>query len=194
MYLEAYGHAGLKIGPDVLADITRSRMEIVGGRKSALIGQAQLTAARNGRPPIMISAYGHLGKKASVMMQEIAARIDRHNITGRKEEAMTVTNNFIYQLSGPGSRVVQGDDNSTNVITINEHDLFDQLAAVVRANVGEAALLQEILEQLNELKAEKNRTSYLEKAAKFVTAAASIARVLTPYLPAIFEMARKLNP
>ena len=82
----------------------------------------------------------------------------------------------------------------SSVISINEHDPFDQLAAVVRENVGEAALLQKILEQLNELKAEKNRPSYLEKAAKFVTAAASIARVLTPYLLDIFEMARKLNP
>jgi hypothetical protein len=188
LYLDAYERRGLKIGPDVLKDIAHSQVEITAARKSSLIGQAQLIGVRTNRPQNM-TGYGHLGKRASVAMKDIEAKIDLYNLTPKKAEPMTI-NNTTYHLSGVGNRVVHGDDNSVNVI--NEKELFDQLASVITSAVHDATERQSILEKLDELKREKNKTDYLTKLAKFLAAAGPIAHFIGPYLPALAEKASSL--
>lgn len=188
LYLDAYERRGLKIGPDVLKDIAHSQVEITAARKSALIGEAQLTGVRTNRPQNM-TGYGHLGNKASVAMKDIEAKIDLYNLTPKKAEPMTI-NTTTYHLSGVGNRVVHGDDNSVNII--NEKELFDQLASVITSAVQDATERQSILEKLDELKAERSKTDYLTKLAKFIAAAGSIAHVIGPYLPALAEKAASL--
>jgi acetate kinase len=56
-----------------------------------------------------------MGKRASVAMKEIEAKIDLFNLTTKKAEPMTVNNNT-NQLTGVGNRVAHGDDNSVNAI------------------------------------------------------------------------------
>jgi acyl carrier protein len=80
LYINAYGRVGLRIGPDVLKDLAHSQIELTAARKSSLFGSAQLTAARTNRPQNMM-IYGHLGKKASVVMKEIEASIDLYNLS-----------------------------------------------------------------------------------------------------------------
>jgi len=60
LYIDAYERKGLKIGQDVLKDISHSQVQITATRKSTLIGQVQLTALRTNQPQNMM-AYGHLG-------------------------------------------------------------------------------------------------------------------------------------
>jgi hypothetical protein len=183
LYLDAYERKGLKIGPDVLRDISHSQVEITAARKSALIGEAQMHGVRTHHFQ-NLSAYGHLGKKAAMAMKEIEAKIDLYNLTPMKAEPMTI-NNITYHLSGMGNRVVHGDDNSVNII--NEGELFDQLASIIRTNVDDASGRAEFLEKLDELKREKNKTDYLTKLTRFLSAAAAIAHLLAPYLPALTE-------
>lgn len=181
LYLDAYERKALKIGPDVLKDIAHSQVEITATRKSTLIGEAQLMGMRTNRPQNMMG-YGHLGKKASVAMKEIEAKIDLYNLTPKKAELMTI-NNITYHLVN--SRVTHGDDNSVNIV--NEKDLFDGLASVISNAVENVTKRQEILEKLDELRSEKNKTDYLTKLTQFLSAAGVIAHVLGPYLPGLTE-------
>jgi hypothetical protein len=185
LYLDAYARTGLKIGPDVLKDISHSQVEQTAARKGSLIGAAQMVALRTNRPQDM-TAYGQLGKRASVAMKEIEAKIDLFNLTPKKAEPMTVNNNT-YQLTGVGNRVVHGDDNSVNVI--NEKELFDRLASVVSTAVEDADHRRELLEKLDDLRLETSKTDYLTKVTKFIAAAGPIAHAIAPYLPALMDKA-----
>jgi hypothetical protein len=80
LYIDAYRRLGLRILPDVLKDLAHSQVELTAARKSSLIGSTQLTATRTNRPQNMM-IYGHFGKKASVAMKEIEARIDLYNLS-----------------------------------------------------------------------------------------------------------------
>jgi acyl carrier protein len=80
LYIEAYGRMGLRIGPDVLRDLSHSQIELTAARKNSLISNAQLTAVRTNQPQ-NTTMYGHLGKKASVAMKEVEANIDLYNLS-----------------------------------------------------------------------------------------------------------------
>jgi hypothetical protein len=122
-------------------------------------------------------------------MMEIGAKIELYNLTPKKAEPMTV-NNTTYHLSGVGNRVVHGDDNSVN--RINEKELFDQLASAITSAVQDVGERQIILEKLEELKNEKNKTDYLTKLAKILAADGTVAHVIGPYLPALTDKASSL--
>jgi hypothetical protein len=186
LYLDAYERKGLKIGPGVLKDIAHSQVEITAARKGSLIGEARLRHMRTNRPQNPMG-YGHLGKKASVAMIEIGAKIDFYNLTPKKVEPMTI-NTTTYHLVN--SRVTHGDDNSVNIV--NEKELFDGLASVISSAVEDAAERQKILEGLDDLRHEKIKTNYLTKLTKFLSAAGTIAHVIAPYLPALTEKAASL--
>jgi hypothetical protein len=186
LYLDAYERKALKIGTDVLKDIAHSQVEITATCKSTLIGEAQLMGMRTNRRQNMIG-YGHLGKKASVAMKEIEAKIDLYNLTPKKAESMTI-NNITYHLVN--SHVTHGDDNSVNIV--NEKELFDRLASAISSAIEDVTERQEILEKLDELRHEKGKTDYLTKLTKFLSAAGTIAHVVAPFLPALTEKAAGL--
>jgi hypothetical protein len=188
LYIDAYQRKGLRIGPDVLKDISHSQVEVIATRKSTLMAQAQQTSGRTNRPS-RANFYAHLGKKASQAMKEIEAKIDLYNLTPKRVSPMTVMN-ISYHLSGTVNRVVHGDDNSVNII--NEKELFDGLEAVITGAVQDEAQRAEILTRLDELQQQQTRTDYLARVPKFIAAAASIGHLIAPYLPALIEKAQSL--
>jgi hypothetical protein len=188
LYLEAYNRKGLKIGPDILRDLSETQVNTISVRKGTLMAEAQLTAVRT-RANSNAHFYAHLGKRASIAIKEIEAKIGLYNLTPLKPEPITVTN-ISYHLSGVGNRVVLGDDHSVNVI--NERQLFDGLTATVTSAVQNLDERREILARLDELKEQKTKIDYLAMVPKFITAASSIAHVIAPYLPALMEKAESL--
>jgi hypothetical protein len=190
LYIDAYERKGLKIGPEVMKDLAEKQVGVVATRKATLMAQSQLTAQRT-KQMSKANYYSHLGKKASQAMMEIGPKIDLYNLTPQKSEPTPVVNN-IFHLSGTGSKVVQGDDHSTNTITVNEKELFQSLASAITSAVGDTAERSEILARLDELKAQKTKTDYLAMIPKFITAATSIGHIIAPYLPALMEKAEQL--
>jgi hypothetical protein len=191
LYIDAYERKGLKIGPEVMKDLAEKQVGVVATRKATLMAQAQLTAQRTNQMS-KANYYSHLGKKASQAMMEIGPKIDLYNLTPQRSEPTPVVNN-IFHLSGPGSKVVQGDDHSTNTITVNEKELFQSLASAITSAVADTAERSEILARLDELKAQKTKTDYLAMIPKFIEAATSIGHIIAPYLPALMEKAEQLG-
>jgi hypothetical protein len=189
LYLEAYNRKGLKIGPDVLRDLSETQMHTIGVRKSMLMAEAQLTAVRTGTNS-KAHFFAHLGRKASVTIKEIEAKIGLHNLTpSQSSEPVTMTN-INYHLSGVGNRIVHGDDHSVTII--NERELFDGLAATITSAVQTLDERSDILATLDELKQQKTKTDYLALVPKFITAASSIGHLIAPYLSALVERAESL--
>ena len=189
LYIDAYERKGLKIGPDVMRDLSETYANTVEVRKSTLMAEEQLIAVRTNKTS-RAHFYAHLGKEASRAVKEAEAKIDLYNLTPKNAEPMTVTN-ITYHLVN--SRVTHGDDNSMNIV-VNEQELFDHLATVVAQSVPDEGERSEILARLNELQNQKTKTDYLGMVMKFVTAAASIGHVIAPYLPALIEKAESLKP
>ena len=188
LYLEVYGRNSLKIGPDVMRDLSETYANTVGVRKSTLMAEAQLTAVRtNGTSRAYF--YAHLGKEASRAVKEVEAKIDLYNLTPKKVEPMAVTNNTYHLVN---SRVTHGDDNSTNIV-VNEQELFAKLVSVIENSVQNEAERAEILARLDDLKSQKTKTDYLAMMSKFIAAAASVGHVIAPYLPALIEKAEHLG-
>jgi hypothetical protein len=142
-------------------------------------------------PDVQANYYSQLGKRASQAMMEIGPKIDLYNLTPQTSAPTPVVNN-IFHLFGPGSKVVQGDDHSTNTITVNEKELFQNLASSITSAVADTAERTKILARLDELKAQKTKTDYLAMISKFITAATSIGHIIAPYLPALMEKAEQL--
>ncbi len=189
LYIDAYQRKGLKIGPDVLKDVSRSKVELITTRKSTLMAQAQLTAGRTNRPS-RANFYAQLGKKASQAMKQIEAKIDLYNLTPKRASPTTIMN-ITYHLSGTGNRVVHGDDNSLNII--NEKELFDGLTTVITGAVKDETHRKEIIARLEELKRQTTKADYLATVPKFIAAASSIGHLIAPYLPALIEKAQPLH-
>jgi hypothetical protein len=155
LYLEAYERKGLKIGSDVLRDLSETQVNTIAVRKGTLMAEAQLTAART-RSNSNAHFFAHLGKKASIAIKEIEAKIGLYNLTPMKSEPITVTN-ISYHLSGVGNRVVLGGDHSVNII--NERELFEGLAAAITGAIQNEDERREVLAKLDELKRRNRRST-----------------------------------
>lgn len=90
LYIDAYRRQGLKIGPEVMQDITEAHGNMAGARKATLIAEAQLTASRTNSIPNN-HVYKRLGSKASIALRDAGDKINLYNLTPRKAEAVTVS-------------------------------------------------------------------------------------------------------
>jgi hypothetical protein len=97
LYIDAYGRQGLKIGPEVMVDITEAHGNMTGTRKATLMAEAQLTATRANTIPNS-HVYARLGSKASIALRDATDKINLYNLTPKKPEPMTT--NDQNHLSG----------------------------------------------------------------------------------------------
>lgn len=119
LYIEAFKELGLRIGPEVLKDISHSQVELVATRKSVLIGEAELVGRRGNRQ-INVTAYGHLGKKASTAVREIEAKIQFYNLS----------HPLSPESSNSSDRVLLGDldDPESSTESSSSHDPNSKVA------------------------------------------------------------------
>jgi hypothetical protein len=90
LYIDAYGRQGLKIGPEVMQDITEAHGNMTETRKATLIAEAQLTATRTHTIPNN-HVYARLGSKASIALRDAADKINLYNLTPKKAEPATMS-------------------------------------------------------------------------------------------------------
>ena len=98
LYIDAYGRRGLKIGPEVMQDITEAHGNMTGTRKATLIAAAQLTASRTNTIPDF-HVYARLGSKATIALRDAADKINLYNLTPKEAEPVTMS--IPSQPSGP---------------------------------------------------------------------------------------------
>jgi hypothetical protein len=114
-------------------------------------------------------------------------------IAGRLEdlrhlESMMVqsTAGAVYVLSGQQARLnINSVDNSTNAISISETDVFPKLRSELNAKVPDQARREEIIAVVNDLEAARGSSSYAEKFTGFLSVAADVMTIISPFIPVL---------
>ena len=96
----------------------------------------------------------------------------------------------IYQVSGYGRVNVNSTDNSVNVITVSQGEIFAKLRHQITANIVAGEEQKNILERLSALEAAQNSPSFAERYAELISVAANHMTLLSPFIPGLTEMMR----
>jgi hypothetical protein len=87
-----------------------------------------------------------------------------------------------YVLSGAGSRVNFGVDNSTNSVVISEANLFPTLRSEIEAQLPESEEKKKVLASLQQLEEAKGSPAYMAKFKSFIEVAAGFMKIIGPFI------------
>lgn len=96
----------------------------------------------------------------------------------------------IYNVTGANARVVvQSTDNSTNVVSTAPAELFELMAVAIRQGVPSVDDQNALLARVRDLENAKEGPSFLVAYQKLIATAADHVTILTPFLPALAQLA-----
>jgi hypothetical protein len=92
--------------------------------------------------------------------------------------------NYTVHVTGHNSRVnIASTDRSTNVVV--DGDVFGNLTAALRKDVGAGPELDRLLASIEEMRAEQKRPSFAAAYQRFVSISADHLGIIAPFLPAL---------
>ena len=102
--------------------------------------------------------------------------------------AGSVTN--IYNVHGPNARFNnQSVDQSHNVVRIGEDGLFQKLKEAIQAASTDATQREQLLVAVDEMSAHAGKPSFGDRFQSFMALASNCMAVVTPFLPALANLA-----
>jgi hypothetical protein len=138
---------------------------------------------------------GHSIEAALPQLQQILGRLESMNHdeeisaeqSGRGKGRPEMVN--IYNLHGSHSRVnIRSEDNSVNVSSITERQVFSGIRDAVNQQVSEANDRKAILEKLEALETSVNSNDFTSKYKEFINVVADHMTIILPFLPALTQM------
>lgn len=112
-------------------------------------------------------------------------KVQKESAIARQAQPQTV----IYNLQGANPRVnVNSVDSSTNIITVEREQLFDQLREVVSREIKDSEIQEKMLRKATEMESAAGTNSYVEKYKEFMALAADHMTVLAPLLPGLSQL------
>lgn len=118
--------------------------------------------------------------------QSVMVRTERRRL--KPKEAAAV--NIVYQVSGYGRVNVGSTDNSVNVITVSQDEIFAKIRNEITTQIPAGESQRNLLERLTALEAAQNSPSFAERYAELISVAANHMTLLAPFLPALTDMMR----
>jgi hypothetical protein len=197
--IEAYQSHNTRVDEaEILRQIGSFRSQTAGGMVSGYQGQSTEVAARTGRHDAALSAkvasfQCELERKGHAAETEARLLIKKVVLTKPKESTVPNQVHNEYHLHGPNSRVtINGNDQSVNTVTVQPDELFTKLRAELMATVPEGDEREQILQRLAALREAQGTSAFSERLGNFMAFAANWTTVITPFLPALAEMARQV--
>ena len=96
-----------------------------------------------------------------------------------------------YHLHGNNARVnIQSNDHSTNIVNLATQELFLQLRQLISEKVA-AESKDEILRRLDDLEKTQNTPGFALSYTKFMAIVADHWTLISPFFPALMELAHK---
>jgi hypothetical protein len=96
----------------------------------------------------------------------------------------------IYHVSGYGRVNVNTTDNSVNIITVSQEEIFAKLRHEITNNIQDGEEQKNILERVSALEAAQNSTAFAQRYADLISVAANHMTLLAPFIPGLTEMMR----
>jgi hypothetical protein len=113
----------------------------------------------------------------------------RRRLRPKEQSAM----NIVYQVSGYARVNVNTTDNSVNVITVSQAEIFEKLRHEITTHVPAGQQQENLLDRLSALEAAQNSPSFAERYLDLISVAANHVTLLAPFLPALAEMVRNFG-
>ena len=106
--------------------------------------------------------------------------------------ASSITN--IYNVHGPNARFNnQSVDQSHNVVGIGEDELFRKLKEAIQSASADATQREQLLVAVDEMSANAGTPAFGEKFQSFMALASNCMTVITPFLPALANLAASVH-
>jgi len=121
-----------------------------------------------------------------VSRNSVTVLVERRRLKPKEANAMHI----VYQVSGYGRLNVNSTDNSMNVITVSQEEIFAKLRHEVTSQVPTGEEQKNILERLSALEAAQNSPAFAARYAELISVAANHMTLLAPFLPGLTEMMR----
>jgi hypothetical protein len=100
----------------------------------------------------------------------------------------TTTN--VYNVHGPNARINnQSVDQSHNLVGVGEDELFQKLKDVIQASIDASIQREQLLLAIGEMQENAGKRSFAEKFQNFMSLAGNCMTVVTPFLPALANLA-----
>lgn len=94
-----------------------------------------------------------------------------------------------YNFHGPNSRVNNNStDNSLNILTVSEGDLFANLRQAIRDNVSDPTKQQSLLQTVEVMERSKGTSGFMDSYKSFINTAADHITVISPFIPMLSNL------
>ncbi|MBB6142853.1 hypothetical protein HNQ77_000791 [Silvibacterium bohemicum] len=128
----------------------------------------------------------HIGPHYQMKIRKITDRIPHI------APPSSVTN--IYNVHGPNARFnSQSVDQSHNVVRVDEGELFQKLKEAIQAASANSPQREQLLLAVEEMSAHAGRSSFGDKFQSFMALASNCMTVVTPFLPALANLAASVH-
>jgi len=185
--LEGYELHGVSLDGALVSDTVDEIMSL----KEKLINDAQKGANNTTDLAMGLVKRDHFGQlvrsESKISGASVCVQLDRRRFA-RKEVSSV---NIIYQVSGYGRVNVNSTDSSTNVVTVSKDQIFAKMRDVVTAGVPAGPERDSIVDRLIALESAQNSPAFATTYTELISVAANHLTLLTPFLPALAEMARQ---
>lgn len=193
--LDAYEIYDVPFDEDAIVnDVEGIRETLISATSNSAREKDSLFATRTGHnDPSAGMRYNNFKRQLTIKSQTIAdeliCQIEQRRIAPkmkRPEAGISIT----YHLRDNARVNIQSTDKSVNTITVSQEQLFSEVRNAITQQV--AAVDQgAILHKLGELQQAQGTKSFGEKLSAFIAAAADYMTILTPFMPALAELAKK---
>jgi hypothetical protein len=104
----------------------------------------------------------------------------------------SITN--IYNVHGPNARFnSQSVDQSHNVVRVDEGELFQKLKEAIQAASANSTQREQLLQAVDDMNEHAGRSSFGDKFQSFIALASNCMTVVTPFLPALANLAASVQ-
>ena len=179
---------------EILKDVELMRQTLISATSSAAQQEDSLMALRTGRnDPSGNMRYGNVTRQLTIKSQTIAndliCQIEQRKVTPKIRKANAGIN-ISYHLQDNARLNIHSTDQSVNSITVNQEQLFSAIRDVVTKEIS-GTDQEKILSTLDDLERAQGQKTFGEKLASFIAVSADFMTLLTPFMPALAELAKR---
>jgi hypothetical protein len=195
--IEAFQSHSLPLSEkEILDQVYSLSTQSAAGMVSGYRGGATMRGVRTSRPDPALPAKTQsfereLMRKSHAAQTEAKLLVKQAKLAESRPAAAPTQVHNEYHLHGPNSRVNVGStDQSVNTVLIRPDEVFNKLRDGLAAAITNHEQRTEILQRLSALEAAQGSPSFSERLGTFLAFAANWTTVITPFLPALAELAR----
>jgi hypothetical protein len=181
----------------ILEQINSLSVQSAGGMVSGYKGEAAMRGVRTSRPDPSLPAKAQsfqreLMRRSHAAQTEAKLLIKKAKLAESHPPKPQAQVHNEYHLHGPNSRVnISSTDQSVNTVFVQADEVFAKMRTNLEAAIADATERAEVLQRLSALEEAQGTSTFSAQLGTFLAFAANWTTVITPFLPALAEIAHR---